>query len=60
MDTLFAKRLFNFYQKNEQKTLFPRSDIRKKLSPYRTPTQKIESNLFLATLNGMRRNKSKC
>ena len=60
MDTLFVKRLFNFYKKHEQKTSCLKSDIRKKLSPYRTPTQNIENNLFLATLNGMRRNKGKC
>ena len=60
MDTLFAKRLHKFFQKNEVEKLYATSELKKMLSPYRTPTQKSENNIFLATLIGMRRNKSKC
>lgn len=60
MDDIFVKRLHKFYQKNEQGTSYPNSELKKMFSPYRTPTQKSKNNIFLSTLIGMRRNKSKC
>ena len=60
MDSIFVERLLKFYRKNDQKTLHPTSEVKNMLSPYRTPTQKIENNIFIATLIGIKRNKSRC
>ena len=59
MDTLFTKSLHSFFRNDKGETTSSSTKFKKALSPYRTPTQKVDNNLFLGTLTGTRRNKCK-
>ena len=57
MNVLFTKRLHSYFSKEDKRLNNPSRSMKKALSPYESPTQKITSNLFLATLISTRRNK---
>ena len=60
MDLLMTHRLYCYYKKtNTHSTSCHCRDHKTfNLKPYRTPTQKVYNNLFLETLQAMRRNKA--
>ena len=48
MNVLFTKRLYSYFSKEDKRLNNPSRSTKKALSPYKSPSQKTTSNLFLS------------